>query len=215
LVLTNAVYFKGDWDEQFEPDKTKDASFTLIDGKTVTAPMMNQTRDFKYGETDALQVLELPYVDNELSMIVLLPKAKDGLPDFERLLTIEKLGNSLVRLRKREVVVSLPRFKITSKFSLASVLQSMGMTDAFSRNADFSGMTGGKDLFISAVVHKAYVDVNEEGTEAAAATGVTMKLLSIPAPPARFVADHPFMFLIQDNKTGNILFIGRVMNPKG
>lgn len=213
LVLTNAVYFKGDWNEQFEPKETKDAPFTLIDGKTATAAMMNQTKDFRYAETGALQILDLPYVGNELSMIVLLPKAQNGLPDIQESLTIEKLHNSLASLRKRKVAVSLPKFKITSKFSLASVLQPMGMTDAFSRNADFSGMTGSKDLFISAVVHKAYVDVNEEGTEAAAATGVTMKLLSIPAPPARFIADHPFMFLIRDNKTGSILFIGRVMNP--
>jgi len=214
LALTHAVYFQGDWNEQFEPKETEDAPFTLIDGKTATAAMMRQTKDFRYVETGALQILDLPYVENELSMIVLLPKAQNRLPDIQKSLTIEKLHNSLASLRKRKVAVSLPKFKITSKFSLASVLQSMGMTDAFSRNADFSGMTGGKDLFISAVVHKAYVDVNEEGTEAAAATGVTMKLLSIPAPPVRFTADHPFMFLIRDNTTGSILFIGRVMNPK-
>jgi len=215
MVLTNAVYFKGDWNTQFKPERTKDAPFIMINGETVNTPMMNQTEDFKYAETEALQVLELPYVKNELSMIVLLPKVKDGLPDVEKSLMIGKLSDTLDSLRKRKVDVSLPKFKITSKFSLASVLRSMGITDAFSRNADFSRMTAGKDLFISEVVHKAYVDVNEEGTEAAAATGITMKVLSIPAPPARFVADHPFMFLIRDNQTGSILFIGRLMNPKG
>jgi serpin B len=214
LVLTNAIYFKGNWARQFKTDRTKDAPFTLADGKKVDISMMNQTAEFGYTETNNFQVLELPYVDNDLSMIIFLPKEYDGLSEFEETLTVENLSNWLNKLYKREVIVSVPKFKMTSQFSLASVLRSMGMTDAFSGNADFSGINGQRNLFISAVIHKAYVDVNEEGTEAAAATAVTMKLTSIgPSRTPVFKADHPFMFLIRDNHSQSILFIGRVMNP--
>ncbi|HUT45571.1 MAG TPA: serpin family protein, partial [Sedimentisphaerales bacterium] len=130
-------------------------------------------------------------------------------------LTPENLTQWLAKIHKREVVVFVPKFKMTSQFSLASVLKSMGMNDAFSSKADFSGINGKRDLFISAVIHKAYVEVNEEGTEAAAATGVVMRLTSVgPAPIPVFRADHPFLFLIRDNLSGSILFIGRVANPK-
>ena len=216
LVLTNAIYFKGNWARQFKEDKTKEAPFTLSGGKKVDVAMMNQTAKFGYMETDTFQGLELPYVDNELSMIVLLPKKHDGLSELEQSLTLEHLSQWQSKLVKREVVVSIPKFKLTSQFSLASVLKAMGMTDAFSSSANFSGMNGKRDLFISAVIHKAYVDVNEEGTEAAAATAVTMRLTSMgpSSRPPVFRADHPFLFLIRDNQSGSILFIGRVMNPK-
>jgi len=215
LVLTNAIYFKGNWARQFKEDRTKDAPFTLADGRKVDVAMMNQTGQFNYMETESFQALELPYVDDELSMIILLPKEFDGLDEFEKTLTVGDLSKWLDELRNREVIVSIPKFKMTSQFGLASVLESMGMIEAFSANADFSGMNGRRDLFISAVIHKAYVDVNEEGTEAAAATAVTMKLTSIgPTRIPVFCADHPFLFLIRDNHTGSILFIGRVMNPK-
>jgi serpin B len=215
LVLTNAIYFKGNWAKQFKEDRTKDAPFTLADGEKVDVAMMNQTGQFNYMETESFQALELPYVDGELSMIILLPKEFDGLDEFEKTLTTENLSEWMDELRDREVRVSVPKFKMTSQFGLASVLKSMGMTDAFSANADFSGMNGRRDLFISAVIHKAYVDVNEEGTEAAAATAVTMKLTAIgPDQIPVFRADHPFIFLIIDNQSGSILFIGRAMNPK-
>ena len=216
LVLTNAVYFKGNWAKQFKKDNTKDTPFTLVDGKKVDAAMMNQKAEFGYLETENFQGLELPYVDDELSMIIMLPKEYNGLDELEKTLTVENLTKWLSILYKREVVVSVPKFKMTSQFGLASVLKSMGMTDSFSSNANFSGINGKRNLFISAVIHKAYVDVNEEGTEAAAATAVTMRLTSIgPAKIPVFRADHPFMFLIRDNHSGSILFIGRVMNPNG
>lgn len=215
LVLTNAIYFKGNWARQFEEKRTKDAPFTLADGQKIDVAMMNQKAEFGYMETDTFQALELPYMDEELSMVILLPKKLDALDEFEKTLTTENLMQWLAEIHKCEVVVFVPKFKMTSQFSLASVLNSMGMKDAFSSDADFSGINGKRDLFISAVIHKAYVEVNEEGTEAAAATGVVMRLTSIgPAPIPVFRADHPFLFLIRDNLSGSILFIGRVANPK-
>ena len=216
LVLTNAIYFKGNWAEQFDKDRTKEAPFTLINSQKVDVAMMNQTGEFKYMEAEDFQGLELPYVDNELSMIILLPKEVGGLRGLEKTLTAEKLSEWLARLGKREVIVSVPKFEITSQFGLGDVLKLMGMKDAFVPEvADFSGMNGKKDLFISAVIHKAYVDVNEEGTEAAAATGVVVGLTAVgPRERRVFRADHPFLFLIRDNHSGSILFIGRVMNPK-
>jgi len=215
LVLTNAIYFKGNWARQFKEDKTQDAPFSIPDGRKIDVAMMNQQAEFSYMETDTFQALELPYVGEELSMIILLPKESDGLDEFEKKLTTENLSLWMAKIFKREIVVFVPKFKMTSQFSLASVLRSMGMTDAFSSNADFSGMNGKRDLFISAIIHKAYVEVNEEGTEAAAATGVVMTLTSMgPTRIPIFRADHPFLFLIRDNLSGSILFIGRVANPK-
>jgi len=216
LVLTNAIYFKGNWARQFKKDRTKDAPFTLAGGEKVDVPMMNQAADFNYMETEDFQGLELPYVDDELSMIILLPKQNNRPAEFEKTLTLKNLSQWLARLRKRKVIVSVPKFKMTSQFRLAEVLKSMGMTDAFVPDvADFSGMNGKRDLFISAVIHKAYVDVNEEGTEAAAATAVVVGVTSVgPTRIPVFRADHPFLFLIRDNHSSSILFIGRVMNPK-
>jgi serpin B len=215
LVLTNAIYFKGNWARQFEKKETQDAPFTLPDGSTVQVPMMNQQAEFGYAQIESLQVLEMPYVGEELSMVVLLPKEQAGISTLEKSLTGENLTKWLDAIRKREVIVSMPKFKMTSKFGLNDVLRSMGMIDAFSDSADFTGMTRRRDLFISAVIHQAYVDVNEEGTEAAAATGVTMRVLSVgPNQTPIFRADHPFLFLIRDKASGSILFLGRMMDPR-
>ena len=215
LVLTNAIYFKGKWARQFEKELTRDGPFTLLDGQKIDVPMMRQTEEFRYMEAEDFQALEMPYVKDELSMIILLPKKVDGVVDFEKKLTNENLSRWLSELHKQKLVASIPRFKMAQQFGLADTLQAMGMTDAFSAQlADFSGMTGTRDLFISAVVHKAFVDVNEEGTEAAAATGVGMAMTAAPQRMPVFRADHPFIFLIRDNKSGSILFIGRVMKPE-
>ncbi|MCX5646047.1 MAG: serpin family protein [Phycisphaerae bacterium] len=214
LVLTNAVYFKGNWAAQFKKDRTRDEPFILLNSGKVQVPMMNQKATFGYAETDTLQMLEMPYVGQELSMVILLPKEAAGIGELEKALTAENVSKWLGGVHRREVIVAVPRFKMTQKFDMGTVLKSMGMTDAFSSEADFSGMTGRRDLFISAVVHQAYVDVNEEGTEATAATGVTMKLLSVgPGKIPVFRADHPFVFLIRDARSGSILFLGRTMNP--
>jgi len=215
LVLTNAIYFKGNWASQFKKDQTQDQPFTLTDGTKVQAPMMNQQTRFGYAEADTLQVLEMPYKGEELSMVILLPKKTDGITELEQKLMPENFSKWLGTIRRRQVTVSVPKFKMTSKFDLRGALYVMGMTDAFTRNADFSGMTDNRDLFLSAVVHQAYVDVNEEGTEAAAATGGVMRVTSIgPDETPVFRADHPFLFLIRDTKTGSLLFLGRVMNPQ-
>jgi serpin B len=215
LVLTNAIYFKGNWARQFEKDQTRDGPFTLLDGSKVQVPMMNQRAEFGYAQVESLQVLEMPYVGEELSMVVLLPKEPAGIGALEKNLTAANVSKWLDAINKREVIVALPKFKMTSKFGLNDVLQAMGMTDAFSDSADFTGMTRRRELFISAVIHQAYVDVNEEGTEAAAATGVTMKALSVgPNQTPVFRADHPFLFLIRDKASGSILFLGRLTEPK-
>lgn len=213
LVLTNAIYFKGNWASQFKPDATRESEFIVSPGKSVKVRMMNRKGEYRYAELDSLQVLELPYAGDELSMLVLLPKQAGGLEALERALSLENLDMWKGRLEQGEVDVFLPKFKMTSQFELKDTLSSMGMVDAFTGGSDFSGMDGTRWLFISAVIHKAFVDVNEKGTEAAAATAVIVKLRSMPMPASTFRADHPFIFLIQDNKTGSILFMGRVMDP--
>jgi len=218
LVLTNAIYFKGNWQQQFNKNATQDAPFHLSADKTVTVSMMHQGERFGYRAFDDLQVLEMPYAKGELSMIVLLPKKIDGLSQLEQKLTPENLQVWAKELQWQKVMVYLPRFKMTSQFGLKDTLQAMGMTLAFDdRKADFSRMSRSEGLYISAVIHKAFVDVNEEGTEAAAATAIGMRAMAASPQreqPPTFRADHPFLLLIRENQTGAILFVGRVMNPK-
>jgi len=213
LVLTNAIYFKGNWATQFDKNRTEDAPFHLLSGKSVETPLMHQKQTCGYAEFEGLQVLELPYVGDALSMVVLLPKEVDGLAELEHRLTVENLEKWTNQLRKQEVSIFLPKFSMTSQFQLGKTLASMGMPDAFNMSADFSGMDGTKNLFISAVIHKAFVAVDEEGTEAAAATGVVISLKAAPRPAPVFRADHPFVFIIRDNVSGSILFFGRVVDP--
>lgn len=216
LVLTNAIYFKGDWTTPFDAKKTKDAPFHLTKTEKIDVPLMFHKDKFRYGEAKDLQILQLPYGKDELlSMVVLLPKDVDGLLSLEKSLSEESLAKQIAGLRSREVMVFLPKFKMTSEFELSKVLRTMGMPTAFTPGAaDFSGMSTNEKLYISAVIHKAFVDVNEKGTEAAAATGVVIRATSAPPPPPTFRADRPFAFLIRDNRTGAFLFLGRVVNPK-
>jgi serpin B len=217
LVLTNAIYFKAHWTHPFGlEDATTDAPFRTSASQQVTVPTMHQTEYFRYSASDNVQVLELPYGQSgSLSMLILLPTKIDGLSDLEKQLTSENLQKWSAGLQSRRVKVDLPKFKMTSEFSLGTVLESMGMPLAFSAKADFSRISTQEPLSISAVIHKAFVDVNENGTEAAAATGLMMALSVEPPPSAEFHADHPFVFLIRGNRTQNILFLGRLMNPKG
>lgn len=215
LVLTNAIYFKGEWKSQFEEELTQEDPFYITPEITVSVPMMNQEERYKYFKSDELQVLEVPYKGDDLSMVILLPIKKDGLTELEDSVNTNRFREWMNALAWRQVTVFFPKFTMTCEFQLRSALADMGMPIAFTGEADFSGMTGEKDLFISEVVHKAFVDVSEEGTEAAAATGVMMEYISEQPlfPPAVFRADHPFIFVIRDNHSGSILFIGRVVDP--
>jgi serpin B len=217
LVLTNAMYFKGKWESQFEKKLTRQDPFILLDGKEIKVPMMRRTHSFGYAEETDLQVLEMPYRGGELSMVVLLPPKQRRLEDFEQSLTQDKVDHWLKGLETRKVEVYVPKFKMTTEFQLKKNLTRLGMIDAFSlASADFSGMTGNKDLFIGEAVHKAFVDTNEEGTEAAAATAVTMRTgmaSTKPNPIPVFRADHPFLFLIRHKPSNCILFFGRVTKP--
>ena len=216
LVLTSAIYFKGRWILQFEKKDTMLRQFELMTGEKVEVPMMSQTKKFRYFENEIAQVLEMPYEGNRLSMVIFLPKEKKGIRELEDLFKAKNIKDWLLELRKQEVITSLPRFKMTSEFFLNEALQSLGMTDAFDEKlADFSGMTPDSvGLYISKVIHKAFVDVNEEGTEAAAATAVVKTEKVMPEPKPVFRADYPFIFIIRDMRSGSILFVGRVMDPR-
>jgi len=217
LVLTNAIYFKGDWQTQFDKAQTRDEDFHLSAAQNVKASMMHREGGFNYFDGGTFQILEIPYKSAELSMIVLLPKDVGGMFALEQSLTAPNTRQWLGQLRPvPKVIMTLPKFKMTQQFELQDTLGAMGMTLAFDAHADFSGMTGNREFYISAAIHKAYIDVNEEGTEAAAATAVVMRSMMArmqqPAPPV-FRADHPFIFLIRDNRSGGILFMGRVTDP--
>ena len=212
LVLTNAIYFNAAWQYPFNEDLTRDGSFYLLDGGEVTAPMMRQTESLCYDEGERYQVVELPYDGGELSMVILLP-ALGQFKAFENMLDAQRVGGIIGKLEHRQVILAMPRFEFESSFGLKKALTVMGMPVAFSGGADFSGMTGNRDLFIADVVHKAFVSVDEAGTEAAAATAVVMELTAVPGEPVEVTIDHPFIFLIRDIETGAILFVGRVVDP--
>ncbi len=217
LVITNAIYFKGKWTYPFLKNATESMPFYLNEENTVDVPMMYQKRKFHYFEKRGkYQLVELPYGDGTLSMVIILPIEKDGLTELERELTWDEVSNAIVRTRKMEVKLFLPRFKMERAYSLVESLKSLGMVDAFDiSRADFSKMEPKKELYITAIMHKAYIDVNEEGTEAAAATGVVVGLKAMRiSEPIVFRADHPFLYMIIHNPTGQILFMGRVINPE-
>ena len=212
LVLTNAIYFKGAWADPFKKQLTKEEPFHLGGEQTVTAEMMHQQHQFPYMENDDMQAVELPYAGRKLSMVVLLPRKVDGLAALEKQLTPETIDRWFKELRGQDVQLTLPKFTMTRQFELSKELEALGMTDAFSSKADFSGISTAEGLMISQVIHKAFVDVNEEGTEAAAATAVTIRAQAVfrRPPPVVFRADHPFVFMIRDRDTNAILFLGRL-----
>jgi len=212
LVLTNAIYFNAAWECPFDEDMTADGPFYLLDGGKVTVPMMKQTESFGYTKGEGYQAVELLYDGDELSMVILLP-ASGNFEAFEEGLQAQKVSDIISGLQLTEVALTMPKFEFESEFSLKDTLAEMGMPIAFSGAADFSGMTGNPELCISEVVHKAFVAVDEAGTEAAAATAVIMKLTAVPEPPVPVTIDRPFIFLIRDIETGAILFVGRVLNP--
>jgi serpin B len=217
LVLANALYFKGAWAQPFDPADTYGGTFLVAPGQTVSASMMHQTATFGYAHRDGVQTLEMAYANSHLVMDVLLPDQAGGLANLERQLTPANLAAWTSGLRQQRVAVTLPKFQVTGAFSLSQALSAMGMPSAFSGHANFSGLNNGRDpLQISAVLHKAYVAVGEQGTEAAAATGVGVSTAVVGATRTAaqvFNADHPFVYVIRDTSTNAVLFMGRISNP--
>jgi len=201
LVLTNAVYFDGDWKYQFNKEATRDALFTAVDGSQTEVSIMFQEQQFRYAQLGNFKMLEMPYAGDDLSMVVMLPN--------------ELLDASLDAMQNQKVQVYLPKFTFDDSFRLAGVLSDMGMPDAFTGDADFSGMADGGNLSISDVLHKTFINVSEEGTEAAAATAVVIVTTSLApyTPPSVFRADQPFLFALRDTYSGSLLFMGRVTQP--
>ncbi len=212
LVLTNAVYFKAAWNDPFDPADTATADFHRADESTVAVDMMNEVSMLPYGDGDGYQAVELPYDGEQLSMVVLVPDA-GTLDTFAGALTPSSLDAILDGMSEHEVTLGLPKFSFDFGLSLEQTLQAMGMQLAFTFDSDFTGMTTVEDVRISDVIHKAFVGVDEEGTEAAAATAVIMEGGSGPPEPASLTVDRPFLFLIRDRPTGSILFVGRVVDP--
>jgi serpin B len=212
LVLTNAIYFNAAWEHPFQEHTTSDGQFHLLDGGDVNVPMMRESESFGYAEGDGYQAVELPYDGREMSMVVLLPAAGQ-FNTFEDKLNAEFVTAITGKLKIQQVSLTLPKFEYESGFGLKKALDTLGMSVAFTDAADFSGMDGKHDLLIQDVVHKAFVSVDESGTEAAAATAVIVGLTSAPAEPVVMTIDRPFILFIRDIQTGSIIFVGRVLNP--
>jgi len=210
LVLTNAIHLKGPWLNPFPQEATLKAMFQMTPGKKVPVYMMSQSGKLRYAADDTLQVLDLPVGKGGVSMLIVLPRKVDGLAALEKSLTYERLENLRKQMKDTMLGVQLPRFKVQSDFDLVEPLSALGMPSAFGAGADFSGMASKGGLFVSAVVHKAFLDVQEKGIEAAAATAVVM---TKSAPLTVFRADHPFLYVIRENSSGSILFMGRLKDP--
>ena len=212
LVLTNAIYFNAAWQYPFQKEATSDRAFNLLNGNSVTVSMMKQTESFRYSEGVDYQAVELPYDGGELSMVILAPRTGQ-FDAFEKALNAGVLKGITGALATNRVALTIPKFEFESSFGLKKALTTMGMGVAFTPDADFSGIDGKRDLLIQDVLHKAFVSVDEAGTEAAAATAVIIGTTSMPPPPVELTIDRPFMFLIRDIPTGTTIFVGRVLNP--
>ena len=212
LVLTNAIYFNAAWQYPFNENATSDGLFHLIGGNDVTVPMMRQTESFGYTEGIDFKAVELQYDGQELSMVIVLPKAGQ-FDSLEAKLDAEFFGSIIEKLERNEVALTMPKFEYESSLGLKQALNTLGMGVAFTEDADFSGMNGQRDLLIQDVLHKAFVSVDEAGTEAAAATAVIVGVTSVPAQPIEVNIDRPFIFVVRDIPTNSIIFVGRVLNP--
>lgn len=219
FVITNAVYFKAQWDEPFVEHFTEPSAFHLAGGGTGTVPMMRQTDAFGYAEDERVQVLELPYTGDRFAMLIVLPRERNGLAATEAALSFEGLGAWRAALSPALVHARLPKFEFRRSLQLGKVLTSLGMRLAFSEAADFYAITDEIPLMIGQVLHEAFINLDEKGTEAAAATAVLMTLGAAEAPdeppePIQFIADHPFLFAITERASGALLFLGRVHDPR-
>ncbi|XP_021919211.1 leukocyte elastase inhibitor-like isoform X4 [Zootermopsis nevadensis] len=215
LVLVNAVYFKGLWEKQFSADKTKPDKFHLNSRENKEIPMMHKTANFGYLESEELRaaILEMPYQDRNISMFIILPHDIDGISELEKKLATADLSTVLKNIPTREVRVSIPKFKLEETISFNDILKQLGMTSMFSaKEADFSGISGTRELFVSSVMQKTFIEVNEGGSEAAAATGMVFMKCSLNfLQPPNFIADHPFVFVLAEANA--VLFVGRFSNP--
>ncbi len=215
LVLTNAIYFKAAWAEAFRKEATKDEEFHVAGGKSAMVPMMHRQDHFRHLDGDGFHAIELPYLGEQATMVVLVPKEVDGLAALEAKLTAADLDAWIGKMAHHMIALGMPRFKTECSFQLTPELRAMGMKDALEYPAaDFTGMSETKELYIGLVIHKSFVEVNEEGTEAAAATAVVMRAGGRPPEPVPLTIDRPFLFLIRDAKTGAILFLGRILDPR-
>ncbi|MFH1381297.1 MAG: serpin family protein [Chloroflexota bacterium] len=214
LVLTNAIYFNAAWQYPFEKNATSDGAFQLLNGSDVTVPMMRQTESFRYTAGDGYQAVELPYDGQELSMVILLPEAGQ-FETFEASLDWALVKEAIGDLKANEVALTMPKFEYESSVGLKDALSTLGMGVAFTPDADFSGMDGRRDLLIQDVIHKAFISLDEAGTEAAAATAVVVGVTSAPAEIVELKIDRPFVYFIRDIPTGSVIFVGRVLNPVG
>jgi serpin B len=213
LVITNAIYFKGKWKIQFDPNKTSEQDFYIDPNKSVEVPMMYLKDRFNYTRTKDFQILELPYEDSELSMLILLPN-ENNLNLIEESINSQNLSAWQKNLTETKIEIYIPKFKFETRYFLCETLKNMGIQSAFNPYlANFSGIDGTNNLYIGSVIHQAFVEVNEEGTEAAAATAVIVVTMGGGEYTPIFLANHPFIFLIQDRSSGNILFLGRVNDP--
>lgn len=221
LILINAIYFNGTWEKTFKEDNTNEAPFYLLSGKIAPVPLMFQQESFSYFETETFQVLKLDYeggvvfgIPKNYEMLIYLPKEREGLENMEKDLTIKDIKSHLEQLESREVKVYIPKLKIETTYELAEYMKQLGMQNSFTAEADFTGIAKISPI-ISEIIHKAFVDINEEGTEAAAATMITMAPKGMPVHREIpiFKADHPFLFLIQESETKTIMFLGRVLQP--
>ena len=219
MILVGAIYFKAAWEDEFPKSYTANRPFFPIGKDSMNVPTMQEKRSFQYMGNDQLQIAELPY-NGDFSMLILLPRQRDGLPALEKSLTGDALNGWLSQLSPELLQVYLPRFRVEGEYQLTGNLQKMGMTDAFNANtADFSGIVSSGKLSIDQVIHKTFISVDEEGTEAAAVTSITMRATAMrqhtPQPePIIFQADHPFLFVLRHRSTGALLFIGRISNPQ-
>jgi len=219
LVLTNAIYFNGSWKYKFDKDSTRDDKFFGAGGAESQVSMMHQSQIFGYAERPGYQMLEMPYAGDDLSLVVMLPNARDGLSNLEASLTHDELTAGLNAMYRTDVNVALPKFTFDSSFKLVDALKAMGMTQAFDKErADLTGIANPmfEKLYIDNALHKAFIDVNENGTEAAAATAIVIGITNCvcePPPPKIFDADHPFLFALRDVHSGSLLFLGRVVDP--
>jgi serpin B len=214
LIIVNTIYFKGTWQTPFKKEYTEDEYFITEKQAKVKTPFMKQTEFFPYGEAGNMQLLELPYASPDLSMLVILPGDDLNFVDLEKQLSVERLEGWRKTLSNQKVAVSFPKIKMKNEFKLKPTLQALGMTLPFTDRADFSGVDGQKTLFIDSVLHQTFLEIDEQGTEAAAATALLMIARSAMQPePKQFIADHPFLFLIQEKSSGAILFMGKVGKP--